>query len=364
MHEAAVVRRLRVGVVPGSVLEQLSVGYEQLSQQLLDGMHGLRLGRQPTALFVRGEWGSGKSHCLTFARLLARQRGVAASMVSLNARSSPLNYPQRFYPVLAANLEDGSAERGLRPLLTSWLLDPSKRARLLAFSRDSAAGELRWALYTLASRHDFDEIAAPQAEWTWNTLLGSDLSWGDYPYKRAKALDRVQALSSMLRQVGLPGLVLTLDEAETIDQLWNVRSRLVAYEVLGRLTTMPGVWCVIGVTERFARTVEGDLARGLLDATDSPQPARQFLRAWQDKAFDVIELPAIDRAMASTLARKVADLYHAAYPVSAVDRELVAHCVRLWSQNPSRNPRRLIRLMVHHLDLGRMLGHGSTSTDG
>src|SRR5262249_44391785 len=156
------------------------------------------------------------------------------------------------------------------------------RAKLLAFSMEKAAGDLRWALNSLASRHGREEIVAPEAEWAWAALLGSDLSWGDYPYQRAKALDRIDVLAAMMRQVGLAGPVVTLDEAETIDQLWNVRSRLVAYEVLGRLTTMPGVWCIVGITQRFARTIQGDLVRGLLDATETSQFARQFLRAWHD----------------------------------------------------------------------------------
>src|SRR5262245_51202238 len=117
MDETAVIRSLRVGIVPGHVLERLSVGYESLVQRLRDGLDALHQGNQPKTLFVHGEWGSGKSHCLAVARLLARTQSMAVSAITLNAWSSPLNYPQRFYPALTANLEDGSRERGLRPLL-------------------------------------------------------------------------------------------------------------------------------------------------------------------------------------------------------------------------------------------------------
>src|SRR5213594_3942076 len=101
MLAKAVVRRLRVGIVPRAVLEQLSVGYGPLAALVGERVEALQSGRQITPLFVSGEWGCGKSHFLTFARSIAAKRGVGSSVIALNARSAPLNYPQRLYPLLA-----------------------------------------------------------------------------------------------------------------------------------------------------------------------------------------------------------------------------------------------------------------------
>ena len=123
--ERAAVRRLRNGVVPSWELDRLSVGYSRAREIVSGAIDSLRSGR-PETLFVTGEWGSGKSHFLSFVRAAADTRAVPCSVVSLNARTMPLNYPQRFYGPLVegvrvagcagdcARCGDGRSGRGSR----------------------------------------------------------------------------------------------------------------------------------------------------------------------------------------------------------------------------------------------------------
>lgn len=351
MLEKAVVRRLRVGVVPGSALDRLSVGYGGVAARVRDRLDSLRAGGNVASLFVRGEWGSGKSHLMAFVRSMAAMQAFATSIVPLNARSAPLNFPQRFYPLLVENLKCQGPDPGLRVMLPAWLRDGATRERLVDFSWSAAASDLGWRLRALANLYGQEELPVNDGEWAWTGLLGGDLSWADYGYKRVQALDRIQALALLLLHAGFGGLVVTFDEAETIDQLWNIRSRLVAYDVLGRLTSMRALWCLFGITNRFTRTIEGDFSRGVLDSSETSEHARRFLRSWQQARFEVLELPTISNALARSLVRSVADLYCRAYSLPPVDDGFVTRCVAIWAQNPSRNPRRLLRLVVHHLDL-------------
>jgi hypothetical protein len=348
------VRRLRTGVVPDQELERLSVGLSETRKLIDDTLSKLIEGSWPPSLFIHGEWGSGKTHLLTLTRRIAAVRGIPSTGVILNARTSSLVHPQHFYPVLVNSISVN--ERiGLRSVLLGILDDQEGRLRLNAFARTSFSGELKDPLLSLcAAWEDGDPIGLEDHE-AWRILLGGDIGWADYAYKRNTALRRITNLIFLFRSVGLWGLVIALDELETIDQLWNIRSRLSAYEVLGELSQMRGVWCVFGVTERFHRTIAGDIARGLLDSKDLDENADWFLRSWKRGFFKVIRPPTVDVKNARKLAAEVANVYKEAYPDSVMDCGLVDRCVVDWSQNPARNPRRLIRLLVQRFDINRHL---------
>ncbi len=349
----ASIRRLRTGVVPIWELDRLSVGYATPRAVVASAFEDLAEGRPTPPAFVRGEWGSGKTHFLSFVRSGAASWGVPCAKVDLNARSLPLNYPQRFYAIIAASLSLDE-HTGLRSVLASFLRDEPSRRQLRAFAEGPEGGKFRGALRWLCYRvehvdGDLDD------EWQWQTLLGADIVSMDYSYKRREALGRIAALGRMFEALGLGGLVLLFDEAETIDQLWNVRSRLTAYSVLARLCQLPSVWCVFGITDRFRRTVEQDLARGVMSMSFATDEARWFLRSWDQGRFHIIDPPPVDAPTARELASVVANLYARAYSGAPASRELVESCIREWQGNPGRNLRRLIRLVIHRLDLHRPL---------
>ena len=129
--ERSAIRLLRTGIVPLSALDSLSVGYDRIRSDFTAGLETFLSGSPQTPRFVNGEWGTGKSHFLSYCRMLATRAGVPTAYVSLNARTVPLNYPQRIYSEIAAGLRVGPVA-GLRPLLHSLLVAPSTRSKLKA----------------------------------------------------------------------------------------------------------------------------------------------------------------------------------------------------------------------------------------
>ena len=347
------IRLLRTGIVPDGELEHLSVGYSRIALHVGERLTALRSGQDPLPLFIKGEWGAGKSHCLAYVRAAASKQGVPCSLVCLDGRSTPLNYPQRFYPILAGSIRCRENLLGLRELMSRWLTEVPVRQAIKAFAVGPSAGLFRWSLDTLcrlferSESLDLDTVA-------WSLLLGGDLAWADYSYKREEALNRIETLGAMFRYLGIGGLVAPFDEAETIDQLWNYPARLTAYSVLGRLCKMKATWCVFAVTERFGRMVKEDIGRGALYHSSLSENGRQFLKRWAQSAFEVLEAPRIDRSSALKLAASVVHLYHRAYGLPP-DYGVVARCVYEWARSETRNPRRLIRLVVHSLDIRRAI---------
>ena len=353
-RERAAIRRLRAGVVPTWELERLSVGYDGVRRQVSTALHATRSGGHAQPLFVRGEWGTGKSHFLAYVRSASDAYGLPNAKVELNARFAALNYPQRFYRGLAETLRL-QARVGLQALILALLSDPSKRPKLASFARSDAARHLKGPLSTLISRAERGEQFEVVDDPAWFTLMGGDIAWADYSYKRDEALERLSTLGQLFAAVGLGGLVLVFDEAETIDQLWNIRSRISAYEVLGRLCQLPSVWCVFGITERFDRVIQDDTAKNAALMNGTGQHAGWFIRAWSQAQLPTLTPPIVDGTNAHDLANAVVRLYRMAYPNASVEDRVIRGCVDEWKANPSKNPRRLIRVLIHRLDAVRSL---------
>jgi hypothetical protein len=360
MPSKAAVRRLRCGVVPADEIEALSVGYDDIRETVLTRLSCLDAnGGVPHPLFVRGEWGAGKSHFIAYVRAACRLLNVASSCVSLNARSHPLNYPQRFYLTLCSNLEMGSQGTGLKDILTEVLLSTGKRTGIVEFARSGACEpRLLLGIDSLLAAAVLNDPVALVDSGGWSFVLGSDLSWGDYGYLRDRTLQRLSIFGELARAAGASGLALLFDEAETIDQLWNVRSRMGAYNVLGCLCRSPYTWCIFGITKRFERQLRVDLSCGILDRYDLSENARWFLRSWHGGAFQVLGTPVVEGDLATELARRVGELYCAAHFLPFPKQSLIGPWVEEWRRSEVRNPRTLVRLVVNHLDVLRKLDHG------
>jgi hypothetical protein len=278
---------------------------------------------------------------------------VPCALVSLDAHSSALNYPQRFYALLTEKI---TVERhvGVQSVLTHLLFDEKAHAALVGFANSLEAGDLYWPIIRLCEASKRGEVALHDEQYAWNVFLGLDLSWSTYPYKRRAALARLSALARMFGAVGLGGLVVLFDEAETIDQLWNIRSRFTAYTSIGALCQSPGLWCLFGITERFNRTVDSDLKRIEWTPYDLDPDADWFLTHWRKRSFTILRPPAIEGGFASEVVNRIAVLYKQAHACEP-DAALLKQAVREWSNNPIRNPRRLIRGVIERLDQSRSL---------
>jgi len=351
----AAIRRLRVGVVPSWEIERLSVGYSRARIIIGDALDALLSRDRATAMFVRGEWGSGKSHFLSFVSGIAVGRGFAAARVDLNARSAPLNYPQRFYGTVVQTLRAGD-HIGLRAILHAGLNDEVGRQRIAKFASSRLADDIAWPLQHLCTRYEKGDTLQFDDEASWSVLHGEDLSWADYSYKRIRAIARIGTLGALMDALGHDGLVIAFDEAETIDQLWNIRSRLSAYGVLGQICRLDAVWCVFGITERFDRTVNVDIAGGVGEYDFLTADARWFVREWLADRFVCFEPPAVSRAAAERLAAAISQLYGVAYGPLRLPAETIDDCVDEWAANPSKNPRRLVRQVIARLDAARPIG--------
>lgn len=338
----AVIRRLRRGVVAASHIASLSIGLEQQTLDIQKQLRCLRVG-SARACFIEGEWGTGKSHLLALMAQLAIENATAIAYLNLNGQNAAINHPQRFYHLIAARVKTAQDASGMSQLVQKIRSDQSLRAKALEWATiNERTSELAWAIRNLITATHADNTLAL------SIAVGTDLAWADYGYKREKAMKRIADLGHCLWHCGLSGLVLELDELETLEQLWNSRSRKGAYEVLGRLIQMKHVLPVFAVTARFRFVVNQDAAflSGMAGA------ALDFMNGWRGGQYPSLRSTDLTRDSALKLAARVEDLYSQAYGAGSSHAKLV-QVVSDWHRMPTRSPRTLLRRIIHHLDVAR-----------
>jgi hypothetical protein len=249
---------------------------------------------------------------------------------------------------------------GLRQIITRYLTDEDGRAALERFAV-AQPGDIARAILWLCREYESDDqsLGLSTGEHpAWTILLGGDLAWASYGYKRVQALRRLADLAVLFRSVGSSGLILIFDEVETIDQLWNVRSRMGAYTTLGELASMDHVWCIFAVTARFDAIIQRDLTGGILAQPGVTKEANGFLRSLY-RDVDLVAPPIVDKKSASELATRILDLYRQTHALRVSDGAGLSNVVDSWCRDPRSNPRTLIRAVIDRLDRLRPIGPAS-----
>jgi hypothetical protein len=336
-----VIDALRRGTVPANGLDLLAVGLDRFVPAL-DADLDAAVGGGSAFKAVRGEYGAGKTFLARYLAERALRRGFAAAEVQISETETPLHKLETVYRRIGEALRTAAfPPSALRPVLDSWLFtlesdvtsaDPGLAERGQA-ARDEAVERLLERRLAGVSVHT---PAFAQALRAYRTAVTSGdaamadalAAWlGGQPHVAAAAkrnagirgeLDHfgamgfLQGLLEVLRDAGHPGLLLVLDEVETLQRIRSdVRDK--ALNALRQLVDeigserYPGLFLVITGTSAFYDGPSGvprlpPLAQRL--ATDfSTDPRFDNPRAVQ------LRLPGFSRDALLTLGAKVRDLY-------------------------------------------------------
>lgn len=350
----AIVDALRRGTVPQAGLDALAVGLERFEAAIDVELDAVAAGGASFRA-VRGEYGSGKTFFVRWLTERARRRGFATSEVQVSETETPLHRHETVYRRIVERLstpeQDGGALRGV---LDAWFyaLDEDVLAEGGLAKDDPAAltargddllerrlGEVGRRAPAFAAALRGYRIALAEGR-----RLDAEglLSWlGGQPHvaaqvKRAAgirgeidhdaALGFLQGLCAVLRDSGLSGLAVVLDEVETLQRVrTDVRER--ALNALRQLIDevdagrYPGLVIVVTGTPAFFDGPQGvqrlpPLASRL--ATDFATEAR-----FDNPRAVQIRLPGFDGASLRALGSRVRDIYAEGAAASARLRELV-----------------------------------------
>jgi len=345
-----VIDALRRGTVPVSGLDLLATGLERFTPAADADLDTVADGGSAFKA-VRGEYGAGKTFLTRYLAERALRRGFAAAEVQISETQTPLHRLETVYRRVSEALRTAAyPPSAFRPVLDSWLFtlaadaeaadpglgergepavsDAVRRLlehRLEVVTRQTPAFAQALRAYNAAISRGEPAIADALAAW-----LGGQPNVAAAARRAAGvrgeldhfgAMGFLQGLLVVLRDAGHPGLLLVLDEVETLqrvrgdvrDKAFNALRQLIDEIDSGRY---PGLFLVITGTPAFYDGPSGvsrlaPLAQRL--ATDFSTDARfDNPRAVQWR------LPGFGRDALVGLGGKVRDLYVAG--ASAPDR--------------------------------------------
>jgi hypothetical protein len=355
-----VIDALRRGTVPRNGLDVLAVGLDRFVPAL-DAELATVIDGGSVFKAVRGEYGAGKTFFTRWLAERAKRRGLAIAEVQISETETPLHRLETLYRRITENLStEEFTPSAFRPVLDNWMFTLEEEvlaagavAESDAAGLDAAVGELLEKRLGGISRTTPAFAAALRgyraATATGDVRTADGLAaWlGGQPHVAASVrrmagvkgeLDHFGAFGflrgwlTVLRDCGHPGLLVVLDEVETLqrmrsdsrDKALNALRQLIDEVDSGRF---PGLYLVITGTPAFFDGTQGaqrlpPLAQRL--ATDFTTDAR-----FDNPRAVQIRLTGFTQAGLRELGARVRDLFVAGLPdggriAAAVDDEYLA----------------------------------------
>jgi hypothetical protein len=350
----AVLAALRRGTVPESGLDLFAVGLDRLAPVLDQELLACASGASEFKA-VRGEYGAGKTFLARWLAERAKAAGMAVSEVQISETETPLHKLETVYRRLCESLTTAAAPpSAFRSVLDSWLfaleedvlaegtvdasdadvlgaaVDTLLSARLAELARAAPGYAAGLRGYRRAVAADDVDTADGLAAWLAGQphvaarVKRSAGVKGDIDH--FQALGFLQGLLTVLRDAGHPGLLVVLDEVETLQRVRS-DARAKALNALRQLIDevdtgrFPGLFLLITGTPAF---FEGRQGVQLLP----PLAQRLHTDFASDTRFDNPRAPQIrltgftpDRLV--ELGRRVRDLFADGSPVASRVRSLV-----------------------------------------
>lgn len=236
---------LRRGTVPESALEAFAVGLDPYRETMQAELNQCATGRGKFKA-VRGEYGTGKTFFARWFQGLARSEGFATSEVQISETETPLHRLETVYRRLTEHLASAESARGaLRSIIDGWFYsleeevvvrlgecseqallegtDSLMRERLRAIEQHAPAFGACLRTYRRAVADSNEELASGLIAWMSGqpnvaaTVKRAAGIKGDIDH--FGALGFLQGLFLILRDSGFAGLVLVLDEVETLQRV-------------------------------------------------------------------------------------------------------------------------------------------------
>lgn len=384
-HE--IIAALRQGLVPGKGLDHFATGLEPLAKAVLADLALVADGNGGSK-WIRGEYGSGKTLAGRYLCKAARAAGFATAEVQVSINDTPLHHLETVYRRLVEKLEtDDQGANAFQAVVDQWLYqlgDQVQRLKGITDSDPSFADEteqrLEDQLADLSRRNaTFARVlrAYHRAQHESDFATGQGLlAWlGGQPNVHrsvmAKAgvsgkIDGQAALTflagvlKLLRHSGYKGLVVVLDEVETIQRM-NAQVRVKALIALRQFMDamasgeLPGLYLIVTGTRDFFEGYKGLRTEGALfqrvNVEFDADPTFDNLRATQ------VRLKLFDKDRLIAVGKRIRDLFPAEHPERVTAKVTDAFLERLADQltqafrgTVSVLPRQYLRKLTDVLD--------------
>lgn len=382
-----IVHALRSGLVPSTGLEHFATGLDSLVGAVSEELDFVATGKG-LSKWIRGEYGTGKTFAARYLCAKARERGFATSEVQISINDTPLHHLEMVYRRLMERLETAAdGPNAFQAVVEGWLYQIGDEVmRLRGITEDdpgfpdATEQRLEDKLADLSRRNPaFAQVLRAyhraNHEGDFGTAHGL-LAWlAGQPHTdqsvlrvagtRGKidgqaSLTFLAGLLQLFRQSGYSGLVLVLDEVETVQRM-NSQTREKSLNALRQFMDMlakeelPGLYLLVTGTRDFFEGYKG--LKSL-----PPLYQRVHVNFTGDPRFDNLRAPQVrlqpfDESRLLTVGRRVRDLFPAKNPERVVARvddvflgQLVEQVTTGFGGKVSLAPRLFLRELVDVLD--------------
>lgn len=379
-----VFQQLRTGAVPKRGLDAFAVGIERQRNEITRLLELVEQG-EGLVKFLRGGYGCGKTFTSRLALLEARRRGFATSFVVVSDNEFHFYKFSHVYRKVVAELATNTCQRGaFGDILDRWI--GKVEDSLIAAGHDEMAPEfddkVRKRMKSEIARltdgkapDDFVRVvqaifeAKQEGEFA---EAGALLSWlsgstnvAHSAKKRAEvkgrvdnkaALDYLRGVVELTKAAGYKGLVVVIDEAETILRMRrDVRAKSLngIRQIVDAAQSYPGLlWFFTGTPDFF------DSRRGVAGL----EPLYDRIKFDEDGGFasarqPQLELTPFDEARLREVALKLRELYQPEDPRrlrQKVDDEFIINLVEQVTEGFAGDvgvvPRQFLRQFIEHMD--------------
>jgi hypothetical protein len=330
-----VIDALRHGTVPHAGLDLFAVGLDRFAPVLDEELSTLAEGRAQFKA-VRGEYGSGKTFFARWLAERAKRLGMATAEIQISETETPLHKLETVYRRLVERLStEAFTPSALRDIIDSWFynleedvltdgadeseletrVEALAEKRLAEVARTTPAFSAALRAYKRAADAGDDALAEQLIAWIGgqpNVAAAAKRAAGvKGDLDHFGALGSLQGLLTVLRDSGHPGLLVVLDETETLQRVrGDVREKGLnaLRQLLDEIDTgrFPGLYLVITGTPPFFDGTQGvqrlaPLAQRL--ATDFGDPR------WDNPRAPQLRLTGFDLPKLAELGRSIRDLY-------------------------------------------------------
>ena len=380
-----VFERLRGGLVPERGLTAFAVGIEKNRAELHRQFDLLRNG-EGAIKFLRGGYGCGKTFNARLALLDAQEQGFATSFVVVSDNDLRFHKFEEVYRKIVSELGTATCARGaLGDLLDRWIAriedalveagaddeapDFDERIRqrlgeeLCSLTRGQAPQDFVRVVQAIFDAKQASDFATAGALLSWlsgssNVAAGAKKSAGvKGDIGSEVAMDYLRGVLEIVKAAGYRGLVIVIDEAETILRMRKDTRRKSLNgirQIADDASSFPGLlWLFTGTPDFF------DSRRGVAGL----EPLHDRIRFYETGGFasrkqPQLELEPFDRKRLLGVARKLRELFPAQHGARVDQRlddpfleRLVDEITTGFRGDVGIVPRQFLREFINQLDL-------------
>ena len=380
-----VFERLRGGLVPERGLTAFAVGIEKNRAELHRQFDLLRNG-EGAIKFLRGGYGCGKTFNARLALLDAQEQGFATSFVVVSDNDLRFHKFEEVYRKIVSELGTATCARGaLGDLLDRWIAriedalveagaddeapDFDERIRqrlgeeLCSLTRGQAPQDFVRVVQAIFDAKQASDFATAGALLSWlsgssNVAAGAKKSAGvKGDIGSEVAMDYLRGVLEIVKAAGYRGLVIVIDEAETILRMRKDTRRKSLNgirQIADDASSFPGLlWLFTGTPDFF------DSRRGVAGL----EPLHDRIRFYETGGFasrkqPQLELEPFDRTRLLGVARKLRELFPAQHGARVDQRlddpfleRLVDEITTGFRGDVGIVPRQFLREFINQLDL-------------